>query len=307
MRRYVAEVRRAPDLEHRLDNRLAVLILEPLARDNDHAVLFLDQLLNVPQVLRLVKRPFRQIDQIRAVHARLPRQRAGRGDPARVAPARLDHHHVNRQAANVRRHLRDALGDIPRRAAEPRRVIRHGDIVVHRLGDAHHADVRARQHPAELSAGVHRAVSAVHQHVFCAQLHAFFRQQAVFRFLQRVAGCADGAAGRAFQQRELLLGDIGQVAHLPAHEAARAADGRQNPVNVRLFLRLTDRPRQRCVDHGRRPAAMDQDQIALHRFPFLSVSFCFYQQLSKKQILYKTRARNARPYGYGATYCLDGK
>ena len=24
-------------------------------------------------------------------------------------------------------------------------------------------------------------------------------------------------------------------------------------------------------------------------------------------MLHKTRARNARPYGYGATYCLDGK
>ncbi len=37
------------------------------------------------------------------------------------------------------------------------------------------------------------------------------------------------------------------------------------------------------------------------------MAFRTTQSLSKKQILHKTRARDARPYGYGATYCLDGK
>ena len=213
----------------------------------------------------LVERPFRQINEIRPVYARLPRQRAGRRNPARVASARLDDDHVNRQAAHIRRDLRDALGDIARRTAKARRVIRHGDIIVHRLGNAHHADARALQRRAEFATCIHRAVSAVHQHIFRAELHAFFRQQAVFRLFQRIAGCADGASGRAFQQGQFFLGDIGQIAHLSAHQAARAADGRQNAVYARLFLGLTDRARQRRVDDGRRPAAMNQNQISLHR------------------------------------------
>lgn len=78
MSRYVAEIRRAPNLKHRLDNRLSVLIFEPLAGHDDHAALFLNQFLHICEVLFLVERPFRQINEIRPVYARLPRQRAGR-------------------------------------------------------------------------------------------------------------------------------------------------------------------------------------------------------------------------------------
>ena len=46
--------------------------------------------------------------------------------------------------------------------------------------------------------------------------------------------------------------------------------------------------------------------VSRHVHPLFSF-ISFITIIGKKQILHKTRTRNARPYGYGATYCLDGK
>ena len=264
MRGDVAEVRRAADLEHRRHDGLSLRVGQPLAAHDDHAALLPDQRLHIGEERLLVERALRQIDEVRAIHARLPRQRRGRGDPAGVASAGFDDHDVNRQARDIGGDLRDALGDVARRAGKAGRVVGHSDVVVHRLGDAHHAHVHGAAGLVDLAAGVHGAVAAVEQHIADAVAREDFGHARVILRLQRVAGGADGAAGRGQQQLKLLLRGVGDVLHVPAQQAARAADRGVDAPDVALPLGLSDRAVERGVDDRRRPAAMDENQVAFH-------------------------------------------
>ena len=213
MRTHISKISRSANGKNRFHDRPSRPVLQSFTGDDDNSFFLLQKTLHIPQIRLLLKGSLRQINEVRPGAASVSCQRSGCRNPSGVPAGGLHHGYVNRQALHVCTDLTHALRQKSCRTGIAWTVIRNCNIVVHRLGNAHDGNLISLFFacPVNLSAGIHRPVSAIHQEKTDPVLFQDLCDPPVFRLLQLVAGRADGAAGCLKKLVKLRLRHPGQI------------------------------------------------------------------------------------------------
>ena len=156
---------------------------------------------------------------------------------------------------------------IARSAAETRRMVCNGNIVVDGLGNAARQNPFGGARPVQPPAGVHGAVSTTHEHIAEAFFLQNVRQTGVIVRSQRIAGGTDHSARRIFEPLQLFLRKAVQPAEIPAQQAADAAHAAEDAADFfRVFLGFPDDAIGGGVQHAGGAASVDDQQSVEHGF-----------------------------------------
>ena len=108
-----------------------------------------------------MKRPFRQIDQMRGIPRLFPGQCRCRSDPAGIPSHGLNDAYVNRKGFHIYAYLGGRGRYVSCCTSIARRVIRNCDIVVNGFGNSNDTDILILTNLVNTSACIHGSISAI--------------------------------------------------------------------------------------------------------------------------------------------------
>ena len=192
---------------------------------------------------------------------------------------------MNRQPFDIRRKFSRTLRDISRGASVSRAVIRNRQIIIHGLGYPHDKNVFL-QRPAgfvEFTAGIHRAVTAVHKDAADLMFFENPHHRFIFRCFQLISGRTDRAARCLYKKPESVFRHIRQIDELFPQEPSGSIFRGEDSADGFVLPRFHHRSVQGGVHDGCRSSAVYyQNRFfpcfthSLHSFPkpALLILFC---------------------------------